>query len=104
MCLTLTNVTCLFIDIFSEVRVGELDLQKDLDCNGKFCAPSPQDILVEKVIQHENWNKNAFQEGFDIALVRVKSHIHLFVSLSKEKLMCFFNQSDLTFEITGNNF
>ena len=98
------NFTCLIIDIFSEVRVGELDLQKDPDCNRKFCAPSPQDISVERVIQHENWNKNAFEKGFDIALVRVRSHIHLFVSLSKEKLMCFFNQSDLTFEITGNNF
>ena len=68
------------IDDFSEVRVGELDLQKDPDCNHKFCAPSPQDISVERVIQHENWNINAFEKGFDIALVRVKSHILLFVS------------------------
>ena len=73
-------VTCLIIDISSEVRVGELDLQNDPDCNRKFCAPSPQDILVEKVIQHENWNRNAFEKGYDIALVRVKSHILLFVS------------------------
>ena len=92
------------IDDFSEVRVGELDLQKDPDCNHKFCAPSPQDILVEKVIQHENWNKNAFQEGFDIALVRVKSHIHLFVSLSKEKLCVFSIRVTLLLKLQGTNF
>ena len=79
-------------------------MQKDLDCNGKFCAPSPQDILVEKVIQHENWNKNAFQEGFDIALVRVKSHIHLFVSLSKEKLCVFSIRVTLLLKLQGTTF
>ena len=79
-------------------------MQKDPDCNPKFCAPSPQDISVEKVIQHENWNINAFEKGFDIALVRVKGHIHLFVSLSKEKLMCFSIRVTLLLKLQGTTF
>ena len=62
------------------MRVGELDIRKNPDCNRRFCAPPPQDLLVERVIQHENWNLKDFEKGYDIALVRVRGNINLFVS------------------------
>ena len=63
------------------MRVGELDLRKNPDCNrSRFCAPPLQDLSVERVIQHENWNLKDFEKGYDIALVRVRGNIHLFVS------------------------
>ena len=65
---------------FREVRVGELDLSKDIDCTNRFCAPPPQDLEVEEVVHHDNWNFKEFKKGYDIALVRVKGNIELFVS------------------------
>ena len=64
------------------MHVGELDLTKDPDCNNRFCAPSPQDLAVEQVIHHENWNSKEYKKGYDIALVRIKGNIELFVSES----------------------
>ena len=64
--------------IFSEVKVGELDLESAQDCVRTFCAESPQTLRVEKVIKHEKWNLSAFKKGYDIALVRVKGSIKFF--------------------------
>ena len=71
------------------MRVGELDLKKDPDCYHKFCAPSPQDLFVERVIQHENWNEKEAANGYDIALVRVRGSINLFVSTYLFTKVCY---------------
>lgn len=67
-----------FVD-FSEVRVGELDLESEKDCVRTFCAASPQTFNVEKVIKHEKWDLTAFKNGYDVALVRIKGSIKFFL-------------------------
>ena len=42
------------------------------------CLPSVQDIEVETVTVHENWNPNKFTKGNDIALVRLAKAVILF--------------------------
>ena len=44
--------------------------------------PDPQRYDIEKIIQHPEWNLAEFYKGNDIALVRVKGLIKLYVSLS----------------------
>jgi len=56
------------------VRVGEWDLDKDIDCLGAECAPPPQDIDVENVIFHESYGKpKAFQN--DIAVIKLSKNV-----------------------------
>ena len=64
--------------------VGEHTLAESPDCRkeGRFCLPEPQELEIEKVDQHPQWNKADYKAGFDIALVRVKGNIKLFVSVS----------------------
>ena len=58
----------------SVIRVGEWDLDQDIDCEGSVCAPPPQDIEVEEVIFHENYGKpKAFQN--DIAVIKLKKNV-----------------------------
>ena len=68
--------------LFREVIVGEHTLAENPDCLnvGDFCLPNPQKFRIKKVTQHENWDAKLFQEGYDIALVRVRGDIKLFVS------------------------
>ena len=71
--------------------VGEHTLNTSPDCrkSGDFCLPENQTLAVEKVIKHPRWNIKEFFNGYDIALVRVKGHISLFVSLSSfDDLSC----------------
>jgi len=60
------------------IRVGEHDLDTDLDCIGdgddKICAPPPQDIDVEEVIFHQSYGKpKAFQN--DIAVIKLARNV-----------------------------
>merc|ERR550517_2045524 len=44
--------------VLTTIRVGEHDLDQDIDCNQSgFCAPTPQDIDVDRVILHPNYSK-----------------------------------------------
>ena len=72
----------LFI-LFRQVIVGEHTLAEDPDCvnGGNFCLPNPQKFGIDKVTQHQNWVFKLFQEGYDIALVRIRGEIKLFVSI-----------------------
>ena len=72
-----------FFILFRQVIVGEHTLAKDPDCVnvGSFCLPSPQKFRIDKVTQHQNWEFKLFQEGYDIALVRIRGEIQLFVSI-----------------------
>ena len=69
------------IVICREIVVGEHTLNTSPDCrkSGDFCLPENQTLTVDKIIQHPMWNIEEFQNGYDIALVRVKGHIKLFV-------------------------
>ena len=42
----------------------------------------PQRYDTEKIIQHPDWNLAEFRKGNDLALVRVKGLIKLYVSLA----------------------
>eukprot|EP00092_Neocalanus_flemingeri_P046968 GFUD01053047.1.p1 GENE.GFUD01053047.1~~GFUD01053047.1.p1 ORF type:complete len:457 (-),score=101.46 GFUD01053047.1:210-1580(-) len=58
------------------IRVGEHDLDQDIDCidDGTVCAPAPQDIEVEDVIFHQSYGKpKAFQN--DIAVVKLARNV-----------------------------
>jgi len=60
------------------IRVGEHDLDQDVDCTGdgnnQICAPAPQDIGIEEVIFHQSYGKpKAFQN--DIAVIKLDRNI-----------------------------
>ena len=72
----------ILIVLCRRVVVGEHTLNTSPDCrkSGDFCLPQNQTLAVDKVIKHAKWNIEEFYNGYDIALVRVKGHISLFVS------------------------
>jgi len=55
----------------SQVRLGEFDLSKTEDCNGEECYQPAIDLEVEKIIPHEDYSNQTFQN--DIALLRLSS-------------------------------
>ncbi|KAJ8925738.1 hypothetical protein NQ315_009586 [Exocentrus adspersus] len=60
------------------VRVGEYSLLSENDCeesNPNRCLPAPQDLVVEKVTVHPEYNTTTFAN--DIALIRVSKIEHL---------------------------
>ncbi len=59
--------------MLSEIVLGELDLGTVNDCDSgtSNCAPPVQRRSPAKVITHEQWDKEKFTLGFDIALVRM---------------------------------
>ena len=71
----------ILIVLCRRVVVGEHTLNTSPDCrkSGDFCLPENQTLTVDKTIQHPMWNIEEFDNGYDIALVRVKGHITLFV-------------------------
>ena len=72
-----------FLNFFRQVIVGEHTLAENPDCVtvGNFCLPNPQKFRINKVTQHQNWDAKLFQDGYDIALVRIIGEIKLFVSM-----------------------
>ena len=82
------EILIILLTLIREVRVGEHTLAEDPDCRdqGDFCLPKYQELRIDKVIQHEKWDPSKFQEGYDIALVRVRKHIKLFVSSAKIRI------------------
>ena len=60
--------------ILTTIRVGEHDLNKDVDCDGDLCAPEPQDIAIENIVFHPSYSKpEAFQN--DIAVVKLSRNV-----------------------------
>ncbi|XP_034488047.1 serine protease easter isoform X2 [Drosophila innubila] len=65
------------------IRLGEWDTVTNPDCqvNGASgnvdCAPSYQDVLVEEVIVHPLYNKDAASQTNDIAMVRLRDPAQL---------------------------
>ncbi|XP_042855651.1 phenoloxidase-activating factor 3-like [Penaeus japonicus] len=51
-------------------RIGEYKFSVDPDCSGGRCAPSPQDIPVERIIRHPQYGSPC-TECNDIALLRL---------------------------------
>ena len=91
--------------IFREVIVGEHTLGNNPDCrrNGRFCLPEPQSLRVEKVDVHPQWNKASFQAGFDIALIRVRGSIKLFVSFFHIYHFLSLNKTEKAFSPQGSD-
>jgi len=61
-----------------EVVVGEHTIGRR-----KRNQPDPQTLAIEKIIQHPEWNLAEFYNGYDIALVRVKELIKLYLDDSR---------------------
>ena len=51
--------------------LGENVVNENPDCTPKGCLPSVQDIEVESVTVHEDWDEKKIDAGNDIALVRL---------------------------------
>ncbi|KAG7168164.1 CLIP domain-containing serine protease 2-like 4 [Homarus americanus] len=51
-------------------RVGEHTLSTNPDCEGGRCAPTPQDIPIERVINHPDYQRGC-RSCNDIALIRL---------------------------------
>lgn len=61
--------------------MGEYDQRNNIDCeqteSGRnLCAPPLQDMEIEQVIPHEEYDKTKSREN-DIALIRLKKHAAL---------------------------
>ena len=67
------------------VLVGEYVVGSNPDCDstGK-CFPSVQDIEVESVKQHEDWDPVRYTLGNDIALARLKRPVGMFFDNSAQ--------------------
>ncbi|KFB52513.1 AGAP009220-PA-like protein [Anopheles sinensis] len=67
----LTAAHCVRNRELEYVRLGELDLNQTIDCEPQsdFCAAEPQDIAIERVIIHEEYNSR--RKVNDIALLRL---------------------------------
>lgn len=59
----------------SVVRLGEHNMETEIDCDGDLCAPQPQDIEPSKIIIHEKYNSPLFKH--DIALIRLSAQVQL---------------------------
>lgn len=64
----------------SHVRLGEWDLQTDVDCddsyvNEQVCNQPPVDIAIEQKIPHEQYNPQASSQHNDIALLRLAENV-----------------------------
>ncbi len=57
---------------YFQVVFGEHTIDQEQDCLKSYCAPKVQVIEVDEVTIHENYKAKAPQQGFDIALVRLK--------------------------------
>ena len=59
------------------VRLGEFDTEQNPDCerdllSGKEnCAPAPQDLGIEKIIVHPNYEARSSKRFDDIGLLRL---------------------------------
>lgn len=59
------------------VRLGEFDTEQDPDCetdlySGKpYCAPSPQDFRIERIILHPSYEARSINRFNDIGLIRL---------------------------------
>ena len=67
----------------SNVVLGDYTIGENPDCSTQqSCLPPVQDILVERVKIHKNWNLRTVRLGFEVALVRLaKPAILSFVSI-----------------------
>jgi hypothetical protein len=59
------------------VRLGEFDTEQNPDCETDFltgkenCAPTPQDLGIERIIVHPNYTSRSNNRFDDIGLVRL---------------------------------
>lgn len=60
------------------MRLGELNLESNPDCDVSptetICADNFVDVLIEKVIPHENYNNITLEN--DIALIKLKRKLN----------------------------
>ncbi|XP_039452924.2 CLIP domain-containing serine protease B4-like [Culex pipiens pallens] len=61
------------------VRLGEHDLSTDQDCEqdgpDRYCADAHQDLPIEKIIVHEDYNRTKKNYLNDIALIRLERDV-----------------------------
>lgn len=51
------------------IRLGENDATSNVDCDGKICAPEPQDFYLDTIFIHRQYNERTNIN--DIALLKL---------------------------------
>ena len=67
------------VSYYSHVVIGDHSLRTDPDCSNGDCTQRAQNIPIDFLYKHENYNKNSFQKGFDIALIRLRTPAKMFI-------------------------
>uniref|UniRef100_A0A1A9W1D5 Peptidase S1 domain-containing protein n=1 Tax=Glossina brevipalpis TaxID=37001 RepID=A0A1A9W1D5_9MUSC len=58
----------------SKIRLGEYDLNQEIDCVNSECNEKPVDINIEAIIVHPNYNVRSHHN--DIALIRLAADVN----------------------------
>lgn len=59
----------------SQVRLGEWNTTSKVDCVENDCSGPPQDVPVERIIAHEDYDPQDIDQQNDIALLRLAHHV-----------------------------
>uniref|UniRef100_A0A182SZ09 Peptidase S1 domain-containing protein n=1 Tax=Anopheles maculatus TaxID=74869 RepID=A0A182SZ09_9DIPT len=57
------------------VRLGEWDLNSNIDCENRYCNDAPIDVEIEKIIVHNDYAPQDKNRHNDIALIRLARQI-----------------------------
>lgn len=77
------------------MRLGEHNAKTDIDCLDGVCAPPVQDIEVEEITCHSNYEKTMFHN--DICLLRLAAPIQFNSKYITEK------KDTLSYSMSGDN-
>lgn len=53
------------------MRLGEWDLNKDVDCDNDLCSDNVLDVPIKRLIPHEQYKPLSTKQEHDIALIRL---------------------------------
>lgn len=59
------------------VRLGEWDLENEIDCMDGDCADAPVNMGLEKIIVHEDYDAENKSHYHDIALIRFTRDVNV---------------------------
>lgn len=59
----------------SGVRLGEHDINTEIDCDDFDCADRPIDVGIGRIIAHPNYSPDSLDQEEDIGLIRLTRYI-----------------------------
>lgn len=67
-------IECFSVRRFS-VRLGEWDLDEEIDCQDEICSDSVLNVPIKFAIPHELYQPNSHEHAYDIALILLDESI-----------------------------